>query len=148
MKADAPLSRGRTRRVLLVAAGWASVGLGLVGAALPLVPTTPFLILAAACFVRSSPRLYAKLLAHPRLGPYLEQWRRDRSVPPGAKRRAYLLVVITFSISIAVVAAAWLRLLLVGIGIALLVFLSRLRTAAPSADPPPEPPPEPPGDPC
>lgn len=122
------------RRWALLAVGWSAIGLAVAGVALPLVPTTPFLLLAAACFVRSSPRLHRKMRAHPRLGPYLEQWERDRSIPRGAKLRAYLLVVLTFSISIAVVDRTGLRVFLALLGTGLLVFLARLRTAEATRD--------------
>jgi hypothetical protein len=119
------------RRVALAAAGWLCVVLGLIGLLLPLVPTTPFLLLAAACFLRSSPAMHARLLAHPQFGPYLEQWRRDHSVPPAAKRRAYLLVVAGFAVSMALVEGWLLRLILVLFNLGLLFFLSRLRTGPP-----------------
>jgi uncharacterized protein len=114
--------------LLLSVAGWLAVGLALLGVFLPLLPTTPFLLVAAACFARSSPKLHAKLLAHPRLGPFLEQWRRDRSVPLAAKRRAYVLVIPCFAVSIALVDALAVRLVLATLGVALLVFLACLRT--------------------
>jgi uncharacterized membrane protein YbaN (DUF454 family) len=71
-------------------AGWLALGLlftalGLVGAVLPLMPTTIFLILAVGCFARSSPRLEAWLLDHPRFGPGLRAWRREKAIPRGAK---------------------------------------------------------------
>jgi len=99
-----------------------------VGVFLPLLPTTPFLLLAAACFVRSSPRLHARLLAHPRLGPFLEQWRRERSVPLAAKRRAYVLVILCFALSITLAKGLAVRLALGVLGLVLLVFLACLRT--------------------
>lgn len=102
--------------------------LGLIGVFLPLLPTTPFLLLATACFVRSSPRMHARLLAHPRLGPFLEQWRRERTIPRVAKRRAYLLVSACFVLSIAVADGLTIRLVLGALGLGLLLFLSRLRT--------------------
>ena len=61
--------------------GWGFVGLGIIGALLPLMPTTIFLILAAGCFARSSPRLEARLLADPRFGPVLRGWRAERAIP-------------------------------------------------------------------
>lgn len=139
-----PAPRGAVRRALLIVAGWTSLVLAAVGVALPLLPTTPFVLLAAACFLRSSPRMHRALLESPRLGPYLRQWQRDRSVPLGAKRRAYVLVVATFGLSIALVDVAVLRIVLALIGLALLLFLARLRTAhAPLQATPGEEPPTP-----
>ena len=121
--------------VLLLAGGWACVGLAVLGVALPLVPTTPFVLLAAACFVRSSPRLHRRLQADPRLGPLLRQWRAHRSVPRGAKRRAYLLVVLSFSFSLLAVEATALRVVLLVCAAGVLSFLARLRTEdLPAAD--------------
>jgi hypothetical protein len=116
-------------RIVLLASGWLAMALGLAGVFLPLLPTTPFLILAAACFARSSPALHARLRAHPRLGPFLAQWQRDRSVPRAAKRKAYLLVVACFALSIALVDGTAPRLALGGLGLTLLAFLARLRTS-------------------
>lgn len=72
---------------------WAVLGivfvvLGFVGALLPLMPTTIFLILAAGCFSRSSPRLEAWLLDHPCFGPTLRAWRRDGAISRRAKMLA------------------------------------------------------------
>ena len=79
-----PLARG----VFLVL-GIGFVALGFIGAFLPVLPTTPFLILAAACFARSSPRLERRLLHHPRFGPLLRDWRARGAIP----RRAKLLAL-------------------------------------------------------
>lgn len=115
---------------MLLAAGWLALALGFVGVFLPLLPTTPFLLLAAACFVRGSPRLHARMLAHPRLGPFLEQWRRERSIPRAAKVRAYVLVTACFTLSIVLADALAVRVALGLLGLGLLVFLARLRTGA------------------
>ncbi|TDV63273.1 hypothetical protein EC915_10632 [Pseudomonas sp. LP_7_YM] len=64
-------SRSRLVRYLLQGFGWLSVALGVIGIFVPVLPTTPFLLLAAACFARSSPRFYHWLVDHPRLGPWM-----------------------------------------------------------------------------
>lgn len=75
----------RLVRGLFLAAGILALGLGLAGVVLPVLPTTPFVILAAACFARSSGRLERWLLDHPRLGPPLRAWRERGAVSPRAK---------------------------------------------------------------
>ncbi|MCB9914953.1 MAG: YbaN family protein [Planctomycetes bacterium] len=115
-------------RWLLFAAGLACVALAALGAFLPVLPTTPFLLVAAMCFVRTSPSLHRKLLANRVFGPYLAQWQHDHTIPRAAKRKAYGLVVASFALSIALVHASWLRWTLAGLGAALLVFLRCLPT--------------------
>ncbi|WP_047236194.1 YbaN family protein [Chromobacterium subtsugae] len=72
-------------RWLYLAGGCLMVALGVIGAVLPVMPTTIFLILALACFSKSSPRLEARLLDHPKYGPGLRRWREQRVVPVKAK---------------------------------------------------------------
>jgi uncharacterized membrane protein YbaN (DUF454 family) len=60
--------------------GWLFVALGIVGAALPLMPTVPFLLMAAFCFERGSPRLHAWLIHHPKFGPPLVEWQKHRVI--------------------------------------------------------------------
>jgi len=102
-----------------------------MGVPLPGLPTTPFLILAAACFARSSPRFHRALLQNRVLGPYLQQWQKDHSIPRMAKRRAYVVIAITFAISIYFVPLAWMRILLAAVGASLCIFLHKLRTTRP-----------------
>lgn len=75
-------------RAVFLVLGIAFVVLGGIGAVLPVLPTTPFLILAVACFARSSPRLEGWLLDHPRFGPSLRAWRESGAIPRRAKRAA------------------------------------------------------------
>lgn len=82
------IAPGRPARWAWLAAGWLFVALGCVGALLPLLPTTVFLILAAGCFSRGSPRLERWLLAHPRFGPGLVAWRDSGAIARPAKLMA------------------------------------------------------------
>lgn len=72
-------------RIVYFCLGWVMVALGVIGAVTPLLPTTIFLIIAAACFARSSPRLEAWLLDHPTFGRPLRDWRASGSIPRPAK---------------------------------------------------------------
>jgi len=73
--------RPTLRQTLLVAAGLVALGLGLIGIVLPGLPTTPFVLLAAACFARASPRLHGWLTTHRYLGPMVRDWEANRSLP-------------------------------------------------------------------
>ncbi|HEY0919820.1 YbaN family protein [Devosia sp.] len=76
-------------RTLWIAVGLVATGLGVAGIFLPLLPTTPFLLLASFAFARGSPRLHAWLVAHPRLGPVILEWQRH-----GAIRRRVKVVAL------------------------------------------------------
>lgn len=93
----------RVGRIALTVAGILCVGLGAAGIVLPVLPTTPFLLLAAACFVRSSPRLHAWLVGHPRLGPYVAGFLGEAEMPPRAKRAAIVTLWVFITLSCAVV---------------------------------------------
>jgi uncharacterized protein len=91
--------RPRWQRRLWLAAGWLSLFMGVVGLFLPLLPTTPFVLLAAACFSRGSARWDAWLLAHPRFGPVVRDWRAQRCVPLRAKRLAIGMMTLSSALS-------------------------------------------------
>ena len=113
-------------RVLWIAVGSMFVALGAVGAFLPVLPTTPFLLLAAGCFARGSPRLLERLLTHPNFGPALRGWREHRALPRRARRPALTIVVLSFALSIVAVELHAVRALLLVVGVTLFVFLARL----------------------
>jgi hypothetical protein len=80
----------RRARMLYIAFGWGSFALGIIGLLLPLVPTTPFMLVAAWAFSRSSPRFHQWLYHHPRFGPPVRNWHTDRAVPWPVKAAAYV----------------------------------------------------------
>jgi hypothetical protein len=114
-------------RVLLVLAGTAFVALGIAGAFLPVLPTTPFLLLAAACYARASTRFYNGLLNNRMFGPTIREWQRHRSIPYRTKLTAIALMAVTLSISIIFfVKPTALQLALAGLGLALAVYMYRI----------------------
>lgn len=93
------------RRSLYLAAGLVCVALGAVGVVLPVLPTVPFLLLAAFCFARSNPAWEARLLAHPRYGPPLREWRERRAISRRGKRGA--LAAMAASVAVTGFTAGW-----------------------------------------
>ncbi|WP_407198931.1 DUF454 family protein [Citrobacter portucalensis] len=114
------------QRIILIIIGWIAVVLGTLGVVLPLLPTTPFILLAAWCFARSSPRFHDWLLYRSWFGGYLRHWQKHRAMPPGAKLRAILLILVTFGISLWLVNMMWVRGLLLVILACLLIFMWRI----------------------
>lgn len=94
-------------RFLWLLLGLAATGCGIAGAVLPLVPTTPFLLLAAVCFARSSPRLHAWLMSHPRFGPLIDNWQRHRAIGRGAKRAALAVMAFALAMSWLLAVPGW-----------------------------------------
>lgn len=86
-------------RYLWLGFGFLATGLAILGAVLPLLPTTPFLLLAAFAFARSSPRFHDWLVNHPQFGPLIRNWRRDGSIDPRSKRLALAMMALALSSS-------------------------------------------------
>lgn len=102
-----PAGGSRLSRAGYILFGWAMLVLGVVGIFVPLLPTTPFLLLAAWAFCRSSPRLYDRLLAHPCLGAYVRNFREYRAIPLHAKIISVTLIWATLLYCIFGVVRAW-----------------------------------------
>ena len=114
-------------RVLLVLTGTVFVALGIAGAFLPVLPTTPFLLVAAACYARASTRFYNGLLNNRAFGPLIREWQRHRSIPYRTKLSAIGLMAITLSISIVFfVRPPALQMALGVLGVALAVYMYRI----------------------
>lgn len=75
----------RLKKLFLITAGTISLGIGLIGVILPLIPTTPLLLLAAACYVRSSKKLYEWLISNKYFGSYIVNYRNGKGIPLKAK---------------------------------------------------------------
>lgn len=114
-------------RVMLILLGAGFVALGIAGIFLPVLPTTPFMLLAAACFARSSDRFYNWLLDHPVLGATVREWREHRSIPRRTKWFAIITMIGTLAISIIFfVPHRYLQIGLALYGVALALYLYRL----------------------
>jgi uncharacterized protein len=122
MRPLSPLLRG-----LLIGAGIISLVLGIIGIVLPVLPTTPFVLLSAACFARSSQRFHAMLLNNRSFGPLVREWEQHRSIPRRTKLWAITLMSLTLGSSIAFfVQAPALKLVLAAIGVSVAIWLYRI----------------------
>lgn len=102
------------------------VGLAILGVVLPILPTTPFLLVAAACFAKSSPELQRKLLANKTFGPLIHDWQKYRSIPRKAKRIALLTMILSVCWSAFMLKSTMLTALVVALVIGPFIFLWRL----------------------
>lgn len=117
-------------RWILICCGWVSIVAGVIGIFLPLVPTVPFLLLAVACFARSSVRFHSWLVDHTHLGPLLRDYLKGTGIPPRAKRLAIGMVWVSFPASTFLFAQAlWLRVLLMAVAAGLTLYLLSLPTS-------------------
>jgi len=124
-----------TVRAVLVVAGSGFVVVGLAGVFLPVLPTTPFLLVAAACYARASRRFYNALLNNRLFGPAILEWQQHRAIARRTKLTAIALMSLTLAASIVFfVENPWLRLALALFGLVLAAWLYRI----PSRDAPAE----------
>jgi len=122
-------------RYLLIVVGWLSVALGFVGIFLPVLPTTPFLLLAAACFVRTSPGFYQWLVEHPRLGRYLVYYLDGQGMP--LKAKFYTLALMWSMLlltAFVILERPMLHYILPFVGVCVSIYILRLPTLKISTD--------------
>ena len=125
-------SRSRPARVLFTGLGLVCVLLGFIGAFLPLVPSTVFILVAAWCFARGNPRLLRRLRRHRVFGPALKAWRAGRDLSARAKVAAVVSITLTFGISIGfVVKPPLVKLLLALFALGLITYLLKQPTSRP-----------------
>ena len=105
---------GPVVRYLILAIGWFFVALGLIGVILPVLPTTPFLLVSLWAFARTSPGLHHWLYTHPKAGPYLIAWSRYHVIPPRAKGLAIVLMTSSWLYVTLSVAESWVLPVVLG----------------------------------
>ena len=105
------------------ALGLICVGLGVIGIVLPILPTVPFMLLAAFFFARSSERLHNWLITHPTFGPPIVDWQSRGAINPRVKRIATVSIVVVFGISLALGLKVWLLVLQASILTLVMIFI-------------------------
>lgn len=120
------LHDSRIIRSLYLAAGFIALILAIAGIVLPILPTTPFVLLAAACFARSSPHFHGQLLTNRVTGPIVREWLEHRSIPRKVKRWVYFLLALSFGSSILMMPSGWHKAMLAVLGIILAGFIWRI----------------------
>ena len=108
--------------------GLCSVGLGVLGAFLPLLPTTPFLLLAAACFVRSSRRFYLWLVNHKHLGPWIRDYLEGNGIPLKGKVYAIGLMWASIGLSCYLVPMPWARAFMLTSAVLVSIYILKQKT--------------------
>ncbi|HEX8503457.1 MAG TPA: YbaN family protein [Pyrinomonadaceae bacterium] len=116
------------KKAALIAAGSLCVVLAVLGVFLPLLPTTPFLLLASACYVRSSERLHRWLMGNRLLGGYIRNFKERRGVPLRAKVTTVVLLWLPLLYSVYRLDLPWLELILVLMGLTWSVLIFRMKT--------------------
>lgn len=120
------LSGSKLVRYALLAVGSISLVLGTLGVFLPVLPTTPFLLLTAACYARGSVRVYNWLMNNRYFGGYIRAWRQERRIPVRMKMAAIIMIAITIGSSVAFFIPLLPVKILTGlIGIAVIVYIAR-----------------------
>ena len=127
---DIPTYRNPVARYVLLVIGWLRVTLGIIGIFLPVLPTTPFLLLAAACFVRSSRRFYDWLVTHPRLGPWFRDYLEGNGIPLKGKVYAIATMWLSIGISCWLVPMFWARIGMLTSATLVSVYILRMKTLA------------------
>ncbi len=122
------MKKDAVKRALLIAAGSVSLGLGVTGIFLPVLPTVPFLLLTAYCYARGSKRLYDRLMDHRVLGPYIQNYVEYRAVKLSVKITTLAFLWGTLAISVILVPNFYMRITLAGVGVAVSVHVLCLKT--------------------
>jgi len=119
----------KLKRIALIGCGTLCVTLGVVGMFMPILPTTPFLLLAAVCYARSSKPFYEWLLTNRWCGEYIRNYREGRGIPRQQKTLTITLLWMTIGSTAGfAVSLWWVKLVLLGIAVAVTIHLLRIKT--------------------
>ena len=114
---------------ILVGSGTFFLVLGIIGIFIPILPTTPFVLLAAACYARGSTKFYNWLINNKWLGEYIKNYRKGRGIPLTVKIKAILLLWITIIFSsIIIVSNPLIRIILIIIAIVVTIYILKIKT--------------------
>jgi uncharacterized membrane protein YbaN (DUF454 family) len=122
--------KNKVIKALVLFVGGLSVVLGVIGIFLPVMPTTPFLLLAAACFMRTSPKFYNWLVGHPKLGKYLVYYLEGKGIPLKAKVYTIATMAISMGVTCYFVPVTAVRILLPLVGVLVTLYIVRQPTLA------------------
>lgn len=128
LPSEVTMNRKMIQKILLIMTGSVSLALGVIGIIIPVLPTTPFLLIACFCYLRSSKKLYDWLLHHRVFGTYLNNYMKYKAVTKRAKIIAIVSLWTSLSISMLLVANLHVRILLLAVGIGVTVHLLTLKT--------------------
>lgn len=120
------------KKYLLIIGGSISLIFGIIGIFLPVLPTTPFLLLAAYCYIRSSKKLYQWLINNKILGDYIYIYMNYKAVLKSTKIYATVFLWLSLIVSMMIIETWWIHIILLSVGIGVSVHLSSLKTMAKS----------------
>lgn len=117
------------KRIILTGLGLLSLALGIIGIFLPLLPTTPFLLISAACFMHGSQKLHKWLTGHKLFGKMIENYQKHRAISNNSKIIALIMLWTTIGFSIAfLVANLWVSIALACVAVGVTIHIIRIKT--------------------
>jgi hypothetical protein len=128
MEKKETIVKSKPQRVLLIICGTISLALGIIGIVIPVLPTTPFLLLAAACYARSSERFYNWLMSNRVFGSYIRNYREGRGIPASVKAMAITFLWAAILVSMYLMENTVMRVALFIIAIAVTAHILSLKT--------------------
>lgn len=118
----------KLRNIFLISVGWISIVVGVIGIVLPLLPTTPFILLAAACFAKSSPRFHHWLVTHKFFGPIIENFKSGQGIPKNTKLKIIVFIWLALGISMFALQNIWVIVVLSFLGLFGTIHILRMPT--------------------